>query len=257
MSPLHSAIRGCCPNTLRTCFAFLLLVSSLGFLLGVNGQAFGQCPPAPDMEIDGNAVDDPLVPGLDWDSVLGYNGFAGVQGTDTLSTDLIDDSWDPDSTTFTQGSADFDPISGPGGWTCVVGEVKGKNDIQNGAGVLFPDKIFYFMLDRLAIEGDAQIGFWLLGDDVDCHSTSSGSGAEDFVGNHQVNDLLVQIDFLSGGTVGDIKIWRWTGSGTLDTVSVNVTTGLACAVVNQEVIQAPWGVEQKNFDPADLPLPGC
>jgi hypothetical protein len=192
-----------------------ILLCLYAILLFVPGLALAQdlapppppppvvCATPPDMEIDGDAVDDPGKPGLDWDSVLGYNGFPGITSGDTVSTGLIRDDLVPDPSSFTQGSKDFEPINQ---WVCTEGQVKDKNDMQNGAAIYFPgSNIFYFMLDRLGVEGDAYIGFWLFGASVYCDSP----GTHNFVGNHVTGDLLVQIDFTGGGSTGNVRLFLY------------------------------------------------
>src|SRR6185503_676596 len=126
----------------------------------------------------------------------------------------------------TGGSKDNGDVSG---WKCTSMSVPDKDDIEHAFAAIYPGPdgpLFYFGLDRFAVNGDAQVGFWLLQDSVSCVAPASGSAF--FSGHHQVGDLLILSDFTNGGVVSNIKVFEWVGSGGSDGPLDLVASGVDC-----------------------------
>jgi hypothetical protein len=110
----------------------------------------------------------------------------------------VDDQW-----TGGSSDADFHPNTD---WHWVAGNANDKGDIANAGAVLI-GKVLYFMGDRAAINGDAQIGFWFFKDNV--QPLLDGSGK--FSGDHTNGDLLVISNFTGGGGHAAPTIYEWQG----------------------------------------------
>jgi len=122
---------------------------------------------------------------------------------------------------FTLGSNDFHFAAD---WRWVFGQVKGKNDIANGAAIIVnsidTNGVAYigsggpylaFAGDRLKNEGDAQIGFWFF---QNCTSpVTQPDGTQNFAPPKTVGDLLVLADFTGGGRNADVTVLQWVGTG--------------------------------------------
>ena len=113
-----------------------------------------------------------------------------------------------DHTTYATGSKDTLPVSG---WQCNTdNNVGDKVDITNAYATAYTapngDQILYFAQERNAQAGDANVGFWFLQDAVTC---VSGGGTATFTGAHKDGDLLIVSAFTNGGTVSNIKVFRW------------------------------------------------
>lgn len=178
----------------------------------------------------------------DWDSA-----FAIAEPYTANRTDLPDDSADGDSfatdgATLAGGketSAWFgsnkdideinDGIAGTDNWEYKASKVTpDKDNITNAyakayevPGFAANDQpghpnavhnhlVIYFGADRYANAGDAALGFWFFQNDV----TLGPDGQ--FEGEHAVGDILVQVDFVQGGSSSEIQIFKWVGDGSGD-----------------------------------------
>ena len=209
-------------------------------------------------ELDGNATDDPQVPGDDWDTVVAGNG------ADIVNTGVIPDV-KPVSIFWTGGSKDIHDITE---WRHKDGSVPPKDEITNAyaaAYVANGDLSVYFGADRYAVNGASQMGFWLLQDEVGLNDDST------FSGEHVIGDVLVLADFNIGGKVSRIRIYEWVGSGgsedTVDLIDEGepATPGddlfcldgtTACGIVNGTDVPSPWAYVPKFGDPDIFP-PGA
>ena len=201
-------------------------------------------------ELDGDATAS-ADPGDDWDNHPGATGNSFVFVTDPLSqqTDAI----------FTGGGSK-DDLNVPG-WSWTTGSVPDKDNINHAFAAAYEhdgDTYVYFGLDRLANNGDAQVGFWFFKGNVG--PVAGGS----FSGTHQVGDLLVLSHFTNGGAVSTIELYEWVGSGgdtngTLDLVATgSICTEApaldkACAIANTEEVDAPWAYTPKFGDAGSFP----
>ncbi|MES2857920.1 MAG: hypothetical protein V4704_01920 [Pseudomonadota bacterium] len=110
----------------------------------------------------------------------------------------------------------------------------------------------YFGADRFANNGDAALGFWFFRNDV-------GLGPNgQFTGEHAVGDILVQVDFVGGGSSSEVQIFKWVGSGgshgALDQLEFAAANGstvctpddYACATTNNTATPSPWAYTPKS-----------
>lgn len=175
-------------------------------------------------ELDGN-VADPVV-GLpdDWQSIYmgGDSAFAKAFITDGVREE--------EASFFTGGgSKDTRPISsGSSHWEwkgCSAGDpdcdvsdvVPDKDDIEHAFAAAYVDPasgdtIFYFGADRFdAGDGSAEIGFWFFRQSVTLNPIPAGETVGTFNGMHRDGDILVLADFVAGGAVAEINVYKWTG----------------------------------------------
>jgi hypothetical protein len=231
-----------------------------------------------DFELDANTAPDATDPALfDWED------FFDAAGAELAlpSTDFTDSGFEKDflrttggaydhedGSTYATGSKDILSISP--GWQCNKdNHVNSKIDITNAyatsyiAPATIPgvvdegDAILYFALERFANEGDANVGFWFLQDEVTCESTG---GSVAFSGDHQDGDVLVVSAFTKGGDVSTITAYRWVGddnTGGIDPTPIasgvdcrdpiaTPSNDTTCAVVNHETIDPPWDNANKS-----------
>lgn len=114
--------------------------------------------------------------------------------------------------------------------------------------------IFYFGADRFDTSGDAEMGFWFFRNPISLGVKPA------FNGTHAVGDILVLVDFVGGGDVGNITIYKVsavsaTGVPTMTLVadksgadcSLVGSGDQACAVINNIAGETPpWGYTNKD-----------
>src|SRR5262249_27874725 len=140
----------------------------------------------------------------------------------TFAKDFVDGNIGKDLSNFSTGSKDIQNISGGGldqngAWQCAgSNNIGDKVNLINAYAVLFNTNpgdptghnIVYAGLERAAIEGSADAGFWLLKDNtVNCPSVFGAN--TNFVGNHKDGDILFVAEYTSGGKVGSVRIFNW------------------------------------------------
>ncbi|TNF34514.1 MAG: hypothetical protein EP329_07145, partial [Deltaproteobacteria bacterium] len=184
-----------------------------------------------DVEMDGDATDDPLVTGDDWDVINLFGGNALVWSGTIFDTV-------PDNIYFTGDSKDINCTCE---WRWTSGTVPDKDDLQHAYVAAYPGGHLYFGADRYASDGDSQLGFWFFQDNV----APMPDGT--FSGYHTDGDILVLSDFTNGGRIANLDVYRW--SSTLQSIEL-VTSGVdcadapaddvVCAIVNQTEVPSPW-----------------
>jgi uncharacterized repeat protein (TIGR01451 family) len=188
-------------------------------------------------ELDGNAVDE-AASGQDWNTALASspsgNHVASVGVTDALNGN--DDI-------FTGGSSDTNDINT---WSWTTSTAPDKADLEHAyaSGYFGSDGhlYLYFGADRYAVNGDTNVGFWFLKNNV----SKNGDGT--FSGTHTVGDIFVVSAFTQGGSTPEIIVYKWNGSGLTQLASAPASSspGLgctsddsACAIVNSGDIAPP------------------
>lgn len=206
-------------------------------------------------ELDANAWNT-SASGDDWSLVVP----ADHSSTDIVSSFVPDGENPPvDTSYFTGGgSKDLNDVSA---WAHTTGDVApDKNEITNAFAVAYRsqrdtgktnvgDLLVYFGLDRYANNGDAQVGFWFFRNTVGMRSDGT------FSGRHRVGDILVLSHFTQGGSVSDVNVYAWVGSGGSDgaldlkvvakSCAVAAADDPACAIVNTANTTAPWAYVPK------------
>jgi hypothetical protein len=217
-------------------------------------------------QLDRNAQDpDPAALPDDWQTL--YSGGANSGGSSQVFTGIVPDIATPGTQFQGGGSKDNNDLNQ---WLWKAGEPLDKDDITNAyaAGYVVPpgggtgsnkpgDFIAYFGLDRFDNSGSAQVGFWFFKSQIGLTNTSSGGGFK-FSGAHQVGDILVQSNFEQGGTIDNVSIYEWVGSGgsngALNLIAsakdcndpTNPSDDVACATVNQAATPSPWPYTPKS-----------
>jgi hypothetical protein len=170
-------------------------------------------------ELDANVLDDTTVAGDDWSNI--FDGAA--DDADPKPSRPRSRPRRRTSSIFTGGGSkddlgiNNDPPADPwtdGAWQHKNGTVPDKDDIRDAYAAAYtkeeggdPHIFIYFGLDRLAVQGSADVGFWFLQGNV--APVAAGS----FSGEHQVGDVLVLSEFNGGGTDIEIKVFEWVGTG--------------------------------------------
>ena len=219
-------------------------------------------------ELDGNAVKTSALD--DWDSALApiVNGVP-VPGPDkTFVNDGPNAAGGKETSAWKGSNKDIDTILT---WERMTSKVTpDKDNITNAYAKPYsvdhdddpttPNHlIIYFGADRFANNGDAALGFWFFQDDV---ALNNGG----FDGEHIVNDLLIQVDFVQGGSSSEIQIFKWVGDGSGDIgnlqeiafAAANGTTvctdgDTACATTNNSPQPAPWNYTPKSGPAGTFP----
>lgn len=222
-----------------------ILVLSLLFLfnLGLISVAYA----APPFELDGNATSNDY-PGDDWDVVNDGGGSVDLKA----KTGLIVDRPEPTFAQFSGGgSKDEQDIPN---WKHRGGTPPAKDDLTNAyaAAYVNPDDnhfILIFGMDRFDTSGDAQLGFWFMGNNV--YPIAGGT----FNGEHADGDILVLTNFSGGGDVPTIEVFEWQNGGV---VSLGAGTDVLCTggwipddqnhcgITNAGNVAAPWAYENKD-----------
>jgi hypothetical protein len=183
-------------------------------------------------ELDGNATNDPAVPGDDWDNVCHeVLGSDCSTSNDTSGSSAV--SWtaelDRSASIFTGGgSKDPEDISA---WKWKDGGgLPDKDNLLHGFAVRYslpstgastgtcPSgtnptcEVIYFGSDRFDNSGDAVQGFWFLQNNITLNADGTFDSAND-PEFHRVGDILVVSDFSNGGDVSTINVFEWVGSG--------------------------------------------
>jgi hypothetical protein len=232
---------------MRITVSLASVVSGLALVVAMTGAG-----PAPSVitlvfdafEIDGNAVSDGKD---DWKTLYDGGGsafaYTGV---------ICDYAFDPSPTNCGDGHdcdcpalGDDDVFTGGGSkdlsdidqWKASFKNNPPKDEIDDAYAAFYTDTngdlIAVFGADRLSTDGDAQIGFWFLQNDIQIdHGTGKFTG-----GKHANNDTLILANFTKGGGVATPKVYKWMGTNNLVDVTASAD---AFADVNDHAVAAPW-----------------
>ena len=138
-------------------------------------------------------------------------------------------------------------------WQWIDGSVPDKDDLSEAFAALYVappgttrggasiagHKIIYFGANRLAVNGDAQIGFWFLQNPVGLGGT--GQHASPFVDttvggavSHKIGDVLILSNFVQGGGSSNIQVYVvnkvTSGKCPAGSVESKAGTGSICLV---------------------------
>src|SRR5207249_3934329 len=89
-----------------------------------------------------------------------------------------------------------------------------------------PATNLYFMADLIAGNGDASLSMWLFKSNISKNSDGT------FSGSHVDGDLLIEMQFVNGGStaIPSAKIWS---NGSVQPISIDVTNRFAIVNTNQ------------------------
>ncbi|HUQ78348.1 MAG TPA: SpaA isopeptide-forming pilin-related protein [Patescibacteria group bacterium] len=245
--------------------AVLAVLVLVGTALAVHNDGY--------FELDGNATSaaDDGAPfgandGEDWDKVCPAGTPAGAASAGCLGGSTATAKfWTADDNRIYTGGSTKDDLD-VSGWLHTTGSVPDKDELLHGMAARYGDHL-YFGADRLANNGDAQMGVWFFQSAVG--PITSGVNAGKFSGSHIDGDILVLSDFTKGGTQPTIRVFRWNGpggaiagsgliNGTLDLLAGTATDikdcqGASlpsddpfCATVNSGVVGSPWSFVPKT-----------
>jgi hypothetical protein len=148
----------------------------------------------------------------DWDSIFSCAAGGGLGCTkatpgsgnsaDAISDFVVDPA--PLSIFTGGGSKDEKDLTA---WRWKNGSVPDKDDLIEAHAALY-DGVIYFGANRLAVNGDAQIGFWFFQTDVSLKADGTFQDADGNPAKHQVNDLLVLSNFVQGGGSANIQVYQ-------------------------------------------------
>ena len=222
---------------------------------GTCGTAFpNPTPPPPFLGCTGDDWDNLYT--CPADGVLGCSkATPGVGNGAAAISDLVVDL-SPASIFTGGGSKDQMDITQ---WNWKDGSVPDKDDLVEAFAALYAPttgsraghKILYFGANRVAVNGDAQIGFWFLQSGVSLKSDGTFQDASGNPAHHQVGDILILSNFVNGGGTSNIQVWVVAGvnsdgsvtltqliNGTAGANGVCDPTDSACAATNGSVVPA-------------------
>lgn len=219
-------------------------------------------------ELDGNVTNNGGNSLDDWQNVFGLDGVIPpatgtpvTSGAEVFIRDLPNGS--PKETQYDAGKDTLDVSA----WTRkeVTKVVPDKDNITDAFAKQYlvdhdgnagtPEhRVIYFGADRFANNGDAALGFWFFQQEVELTGTNgfSPNHTARNVGTGQRGDILIQVDFVSGGKSSEIQIFEWVGSGgshgPLDELEFAASNGTvvctsdnaACAVTNNGPTGSYW-----------------
>ena len=221
-----------------------------------------------------SVIRDSTVPeGPDWDTVraaLIADPDTTCAALDLVACTFIEDGIGP--SIFTIGSTkDHLPISG---WHHTDGSSPDKAEIENAYAakaidVNDPDdpdddaEILYFGMDRQAVDGSTDIGFWFFQSpvfacpDPDAGDACDGVPAGQFAGEHLEGDVLLLGTFTQGGATSNIRVFTWVDTGgnpgnvlgptdTFGDCVPGADNDEGCATVNDTTIGVPWNYTFKG-----------
>ena len=196
-------------------------------------------------ELDGDAFNDPALPGDDWSSVnLGLPGgyFSRVFVPYSVEGPAVD------KTFFTGGgSKDTNDLS-QWGWSA-NDVAPDKDQLTNTYAASYVDAsghtIVNFGADRYDTSGDANVGFWFFQSPVSLNANGS------FSGQHSDGDVFVVSAFTNGGSAPNIDVYKWQSGNLVKLTSGQTCTpgDTACAYVNSGSIPVSWFYLDKDGDP--------
>lgn len=209
-------------------------------------------------ELEGNVADEAAM-GDDWENIADGTDSANAVTSGTTGGIILDPIDNRIDMIFTGGGSK-DDLDIPG-WQFTTGSVPPKDDLTDAAAAAYQDAdgdlIIYFMADRFAVNGTAQMGFWFFQDNVGPVDDPEDPDYGKFTGQHQNGDVLILAEFTQGGAIPDVDVWVWDeGNGTVDPEEggsantnlrfvgqfgeCNGADDLACAVSNAGVVTPFW-----------------
>jgi hypothetical protein len=196
-------------------------------------------------ELDGNAMDSQVAPGVDWSAIV-----SGASDMAKAQVFIADPA--PYSTFTGGGSKD---TQGIGSWRYKDGSVPDKDDITNAYAAAYNnpdgDLLIYFGADRYANDGDAILGFWFFQDQVKLGASGK------FQGQHKNGDLLILANFSNDSAQIEALEWMNGALTELDSTNAACNSGQAthqCAIANSASTDSPWNYLGKGGN-GDGPFP--
>jgi uncharacterized repeat protein (TIGR01451 family) len=205
-------------------------------------------------ELDGNAT---TTTTHDWDQVFADS--QAVPPTHTsgaVASSFVTDKVNSTADDIFQGGGSKDTQGIQSGqWLFTGSKPQGKDDITHAYAAAYTDPgnghlILYAGLDRFDDSGDATAGFWFFQNVIGENPNVTQNGGHPFTGSHSDGDILLVSDFTQGGSVSNIKVFRWTGNDSTGSLvplnNGNPIGGSTFAIVNGAPISVPWSYTNKS-----------
>lgn len=203
-------------------------------------------------ELDGDALDNLVTTGDDWDT-LDAGGGSAISFTEILA-DCPHSSCDPafQDRIFVGGRKDTQDVTE---WAWKHGSgFPDKDEITNAYAAAYiqdSNLIVYFGADRFANNGDAFLGFWFFQNKIDIDS-DDGS----IFGQHQVGDILVLVNYPQAKNKSpEFNIVQWNPADADVAENLKMLAcgcicdgagPLACAITNDTDKTSPWTYKPKK-----------
>lgn len=160
-------------------------------------------------ELDGNVADD-TVTGEDWATT--YTAQQGAGTTAAIAYGFSEREYvgSAEESFFTGGGSKDEALISQWNWDDVSDVIPDKDDISQAFVAAYDHPgtghtLVYFGADRFDTSGSAEIGFWFFRERV------HPGVKPNFVGQHSVGDILVLANFVNGGKVGLVDVYKWVG----------------------------------------------
>ena len=248
-NPFESVLRSMRPFVVVSAIAVFGLLGT-GVALAVP-FFFDSVP----FELDGNALRDDTTK-EDWNSYFGTTPI--TTGSHVASAQIFVDGTVGTPLAFSGSKDTLDTTA----WAWAQKGSHTKGDLQHAYALGYsgscpggtPSSCEYiaFGADRLGTNGDAQMGFWFLHNKV--LPVGTGISGTFSGGGHSLNDALVLVNFVKGGTQTNVQVYKWTASGpvlisdatTASDCAVAGATTLACATTNTVQVASPWTYQSSD-----------
>ncbi len=227
-------------------FIIVCLISSLGIL---HAQTVNVTVPTGGFQIDGNLESNTPTIGVgDWvQRSPGAGGFVlNNNGTPVNSnyTSLVRDVFGTNADNSFTGGSKFN--DNPNTWVWANSSATGKGDINNAMYHLGKDgsnnEWIFVGSDRAATTGTSYIDFSFLQNTL---TTTPGFGFSSAGpdGGRTVNDILLTVEYGSGGSVATVYFYLWknVGGNNFDYVLQTTSTLDAFAQTNGAAVNVPFG----------------
>lgn len=211
--------------------------------------------------------------GDDWDRVYkSVTGLGPAGPSSAFANAFITDGVSTAEASFFTGGGSKDTNDIPQWLYDTTNDVvPDKDDISHAFAAAYDrpsdgHTIVYFGADRFnSGDGSAELGFWFFRDSVTLKPLAPGATSGSFNGAHRVGDLLVLVEFVRGGAVGQINIYAWDGAGgdnlnllltrNAADCAIAPTNDTACAVINTVGGETPpWPYIDKDGQTAYQPF---
>ncbi|WP_432695481.1 prealbumin-like fold domain-containing protein [Marinobacterium sp. YM272] len=182
-------------------------------------------------ELDGNAADDSLVDGDDWNPLYltPPSGYSFVDDNNNGPDGIEDVS------VYTQGSKDINYLA-EGGCTAKT-QVNPNVDYEHGYAMVYDylgDPYIVFGANRSAENGDKALGVWFMQNDVDCDPYDPDFPGIWQGGDRTENDVFAVVHFTRGGSVGAIEAYQWVPGETNNLVKFYETNEGDCQLLDPD-----------------------
>ena len=217
--------------------AALLAVTQVANAVHSNGQF--ELGPGPGAGALTDILGSGAIPGPDWGDIFDATGHVIYPGAiaDFLADDLSQGGA-VDQTTYSGGGGsnkNGDPISA---WSWATGNIPAKDDLSNvyAYATLYQGHLLIYVgFERITANGDSHIDLEFFKDNVrlDEAPPCDDPGISDpttchWLGSRTAGDIIISMDFTTGGSFGTMTVRKWDGSAYQVIITL---TGQGCNLV--------------------------